>query len=107
MHGFNSFYYRSFLEREFFPNDEDDDILTIKLPGERKIKEKDLSQIFLLKLPISHVRTVGDIGLCSNLTICILSNNYITRFDALVGCLFLMKLDLHSNQVGSSCFVYA
>ena len=100
LHSFHLFYYRSFLEREFFPNEEEDDILAFKLSGERKTKERDLSQIFLLKLPISHLRTVGDIGLCSNLTICILSNNYITRFDSLVGCLFLMKLDLHSNQVG-------
>ena len=96
----NFFYYRSFLEQSFLPeDDEDNDILNLKLSRSNEKKEKDLSQIFLIKLPLSHLKSVGDIGLCSNLTICILSNNYITRFDALIGCLFLMKLDLHSNQV--------
>ena len=94
------FNHRSFLEYQFLPEDESEhDILNLKLSRDYQKKEKDLSQIFLIKLPLSHLKSVGDIGLCSNLTICILSNNYITRFDGLVGCLFLMKLDLHNNQV--------
>jgi len=60
---------------------------------------KDVMEVQLIRLSRSHLRTVGDIGLCRNLTICILDNNYMTRFDALVACEFLLKLDLHSNQV--------
>lgn len=73
--------------------------MIIKPSGNEEQEEKDLAQVFLLKLPNSHLRSIGDIGLCSNLTICILSNNFISRFDSLVGCMSLMKLDLHSNQV--------
>ena len=66
---------------------------------DEKDDEIDLGGIFHMRLVNAHMRTIGDIGLCQNLRICILNNNYITRFDALVTCTQLVKLDLHSNQV--------
>ena len=65
----------------------------------KKPKEADVGDLLLLKLPHARLRGVGDIGLCTNLQICILHNNYITRFDALAPCTQLVRLDLHSNQV--------
>ena len=62
-------------------------------------KEQDLSEIRLIKLTNARLRNVGELGLCSHLTICILSNNYITHIEGLAPCVNLIKLDLHSNQV--------
>ena len=61
--------------------------------------ELDLSNVFLVRLPSAHLRTVGEIGLCRHIRICILSNNFIIRFDALDACQQLVRLDLHNNQV--------
>ena len=60
----------------------------------------DLSLVWLVRLESCRVRLLGDVGLCHNLTVCILGGNYLARFDALAECRNLFKLDLHSNQVG-------
>ncbi len=58
-----------------------------------------LEQIKMVWLPKARLRNVGDIGYCSHLQICDLSNNYLINVDALTGCKQLIYLDLHSNQV--------
>ena len=92
---------KSFLEENFAPEEERTESRqsVFKSLLDNQKKNRDLNQVFLIKLTHSHVRGLGDIGMCNNLTICILSNNYLTRFDALQNCVNLMKLDLHSNQV--------
>ena len=91
--------FRAFIEDTFLPPEEVEEIATTKSILDKTRKDKDLSSVFLMRLSCSHLKSVGDIGLCQNLTICILNNNYIKRIEPLVSCLFLMKLDLHSNQV--------
>ena len=92
---------RQYIERNILKIDDDKKQRTksfLKCDEE----EIDLSGVYMIKLPGAHLRTVGDIGLCRNLQICILSNNFILRFDALVSCNYLLKLDLHGNQVRPS-----
>ncbi|XP_078687299.1 uncharacterized protein LOC144919665 isoform X1 [Branchiostoma floridae x Branchiostoma belcheri] len=55
--------------------------------------------IQIVRMTQAHLRNIGYIQSCTRLQVCILSNNYITRFDALAACTMLVKLDLHSNQV--------
>ncbi|KAK3594593.1 hypothetical protein CHS0354_000386 [Potamilus streckersoni] len=62
-------------------------------------KIRDVSQLLMVKLCGVHLRKIGDINLCVNLKICILSNNFITKFDGLAECKQLVKLDLHGNQI--------
>ena len=59
----------------------------------------DLSNVYMVRLPNAHLRTVGEIGQCQHIRICILNNNFILRFEALDTCRQLVKLDLHGNQV--------
>ncbi len=91
---------RSFLEENFAPEEDpgSGQSLFRSILDDNK-KTRDLNQVFLIKLVDSHIRGLADIGMCNNLTICILSNNYLTRFDVLTNCVNLMKLDVHSNQV--------
>ena len=65
--------------------------------------ERKLSRIKLVKLVGVHMRSLGDVGMCSKLRICVLHNNFLSRFDAIGACKYLMKLDLHSNQVSFYC----
>ncbi|XP_077986870.1 uncharacterized protein LOC144441193 [Glandiceps talaboti] len=65
-----------------------------------KDKEKEsLRSIKLVKLVGVHLRDIVGIYTCKRLQICILHSNYISRFDALIACPELIKLDLHSNQI--------
>lgn len=66
----------------------------VKVPNGDK-----LSRMALVKLTNLRLRTLGDISFCTNLQICILHSNFLDKFDALVACRQLVKLDLHSNQV--------
>ena len=63
----------------------------------------DLGLVLLIRLETCRVRLLGDIGMCYNLTVCILGDNYLAKFDALSECRHLFKLDLHSNQVEFLC----
>ncbi|XP_076823082.1 uncharacterized protein LOC143469311 [Clavelina lepadiformis] len=58
-----------------------------------------LHKIEYLHLAHFHVRTLGYIQSCRHLKVCILHNNYLTRFSALENCPHLIRLDLHSNQI--------
>ena len=58
-----------------------------------------LKEIRFIHLTDYRIRTLGHIQSCRYLTICILHNNYLTRFSALENCPHLKWLDLHSNQV--------
>ena len=60
---------------------------------------KGITNFELVRLRGVHLRVLGDIGTCTRLTICLLSNNFITKIDSLMACRHLIKLDLHSNQV--------
>ena len=91
---------REFLEKRFFERETEN-----KPEAKRSFldnfdnKEYDLGVINLIKLQQYRLRTVGELSLCRNLTICILSNNFIIKIDGLSSCVNLVKLDLHSNQV--------
>ena len=69
--------------------------------GEVRIKSKreKLGAIAFLNLFSLKLRTIAEIGACSNLTACDLSCNFIKKIEALRGCKCLRKLDLHHNQV--------
>lgn len=59
----------------------------------------DLADVKYLNMSAIHLHTVRPVDLCSALRICVLSNNYITNFEALGQCRQLLFLDLHDNQV--------
>ncbi|XP_074661836.1 uncharacterized protein LOC141914513 [Tubulanus polymorphus] len=65
----------------------------------RSVDIRDIHYIRYVQLDGVHLRHLGDISVCMRLRICDLSNNYITRFDALGTCRQLIKLDLHGNQI--------
>ncbi|XP_039270532.2 uncharacterized protein LOC120345171 [Styela clava] len=60
---------------------------------------RSLREIEYLQLSFMHIRTLGHIQSCRHLRVCILNNNYLTRFSALANCPELIRLDLHSNQI--------
>lgn len=60
---------------------------------------KDVTKYQLVRLCGVHLRKIGDVMYCANLRVCILSNNFLTKFDGLASCKQLIKLDLHSNQL--------
>lgn len=62
-------------------------------------ERRSLREIDYLHLSHMHIRTLGYIQSCRHLKVCILSNNYLTRFHALANCRELVRLDLHSNQI--------
>lgn len=62
-------------------------------------EKRSLKEIDYLHLSHTHIRTLGYIQSCRHIRVCILSNNYLTRFNALANCPELVRLDLHSNQV--------
>ncbi|XP_033098701.1 uncharacterized protein LOC117102517 [Anneissia japonica] len=64
-----------------------------------KTKADNLADVQLVQLRSVHLRDVGQIYLCANLTICSLANNYITKIDSLAYCQALIKLDVSSNQI--------
>ena len=64
-----------------------------------------LANVLVLRMSCSRLRGIGEISQCYSLRVCILNNNYIRRFDALVSCSQLVRLDLHSNQVSSNADV--
>ncbi|GFO39888.1 leucine-rich repeat and iq domain-containing protein 3 [Plakobranchus ocellatus] len=68
---------------------------------EQNPETKNISEFELVRLRGVHLRVLGDIGACTRLTICLLSNNFITKMDSLIACRQLIKLDLHSNQLTS------
>lgn len=92
---------RNYLEEKFLDSEQNGrkSKRKISVLDKYENKEKDLDEIQVVKLTHARLRNVGELGLCHRLSICILSNNYITRFDALVSCVNLIKLDLHSNQI--------
>lgn len=59
----------------------------------------DANHLRLIKLVGVHMRKLGEITFCTNLRICILNNNFLTKIDGLAACRHLIRLDLHSNQV--------
>ena len=61
---------------------------------------KNVEKLKLVKLCGVHLRKVGEISLCFSLQICILNNNFLTKIDSMLTCHQLIRLDLHSNQVG-------
>ena len=63
------------------------------------IVEKDLSRVKMINLGSARLKNVGELGLCNNLTICLLGNNHIKTSDGLISCTQLTRLDLHSNRV--------
>ena len=68
--------------------------------GIRTDNNKDrLDSIALLDLSSLKLRKITAIGVCLNLTVCDLSDNYLEKFDGLRACKCLRKLDLHQNHV--------
>jgi hypothetical protein len=59
----------------------------------------DFNLVKYLNLSYSHIAEIGDIYLCQNIQILILSENYLTRIEPLICCVHLIRLDLHKNQV--------
>nr|XP_002130149.1 uncharacterized protein LOC100176074 isoform X1 [Ciona intestinalis] len=64
-----------------------------------KTPNQSLRDIEYIHLSHFHIRTLGHIQSCRHLRVCILNNNYLTRFNALENCPHLVRLDLHSNQI--------
>lgn len=58
-----------------------------------------VNDVHLVQLASRRFRSVGDVALCQAITVCDLSNNYLTAFDALQSCTQLVYLDLHKNQI--------
>ncbi|ELT97561.1 hypothetical protein CAPTEDRAFT_143173 [Capitella teleta] len=93
---------QDFIEDQLVPEEAEEEKEAPRLtsildaPKERK---KDPSRVLFVRLDHVRLRNVGELGICHQLTICVLSNNYITHFDALAPCVNLIKLDLHSNQI--------
>ena len=69
------------------------------LSSVRPDKSVELLVLQLLNLTRSHLPDVGDIGMCSNLRICVLSHNYISSIDGLSSCTNLLMLNVSHNQV--------
>lgn len=61
--------------------------------------DKELTQIRVVSLCGLHVRELRDIGICANLRVVDLSNNFLAKIEPLINCPHLLKLDLHGNQV--------
>lgn len=59
----------------------------------------DLKQIELLNLSNVRIIETGDINLCVNIKILILSSNHLISIEPLVSCVNLFRLDLQNNQV--------
>lgn len=53
-----------------------------------------------IRFSLRHMKSLGDIPLFSRITILTLDHNYLENIDALSSLKDLIKLDLHSNQVG-------
>ena len=64
-----------------------------------EIVEKDINVVKLINLDSGRIRLLGDVGMCINLTICLVGNNYLYSIDGLAGCRQLIRLDLHGNRV--------
>ncbi|KAM4642176.1 leucine-rich repeat and IQ domain-containing protein 3 [Discoglossus pictus] len=58
-----------------------------------------LKELVLINANRLLLNEVSIIQRCTSLTVCILSNNFITNIDALQGCCNIIKLDLHGNQI--------
>ena len=43
------------------------------------IVEKDLGRVKMIDLGSARLKSVGELGLCRNLTICLLGNNHIRK----------------------------
>ena len=63
------------------------------------IVEKDLGRVKMIDLGSARLKSVGELGLCRNLTICLLGNNHIKKIEGLISCTQLIRLDLHNNRV--------
>ncbi|XP_064650093.1 uncharacterized protein LOC135501748 [Lineus longissimus] len=63
--------------------------------------KEDIHYIKYVKLDGVHMRQLGELGMAMRLKICVLSHNFLTRFEALGTCRQLVRLDLHSNQINS------
>ncbi|GCB76352.1 hypothetical protein scyTo_0020464, partial [Scyliorhinus torazame] len=62
-------------------------------------KKKKLEEIVAVNLSEQFLKNLGSLPNCSALKICHLARNYITKFDALINCPNLIKLDLHGNHI--------
>jgi hypothetical protein len=61
----------------------------------------DFSLIKYLNLSYSHINEIGDIHMCHNIQILLLSENYLARIEPLINCVNLVRLDLHKNQASA------
>jgi Leucine-rich repeat (LRR) protein len=62
-------------------------------------KRENLMQLIYLNLNGNLLIDIGDIDLCTNLTILILSDNYLTNIEPLRNCINILRLDLQNNHV--------
>lgn len=62
-------------------------------------KGRSLQDIVMVKLSRLLLKNLDQIGSCRSLRICILSDNFLTRIEAVMECTRLVKLDLKGNQV--------
>ncbi|XP_075038010.1 leucine-rich repeat and IQ domain-containing protein 3 [Mixophyes fleayi] len=62
-------------------------------------RTKQLDELVILRLSKLLLKEVDLIQYCSSLTFCTLANNYITDITALRGCVHVIMLDLHGNQI--------
>ena len=61
--------------------------------------ENDPTKIGFLNLSRLPMIEMGDLDLCTNLTVLNLSNNYLIEIDPISRCHSLFRLDLHNNQL--------
>ena len=59
----------------------------------------EISDIMFVNLIGCHVHHLGDIPMCTNIRVCILAKNFLTKIDDIGCCRHLIELDVHGNQV--------
>lgn len=62
-------------------------------------KETDLQQVVMVNLSCLLLKNLDNVGSCRSLSVCILAENFISKIDALITCVHIVKLDLKGNQV--------
>eukprot|EP00063_Salmo_salar_P030157 XP_014004992.1 PREDICTED: leucine-rich repeat and IQ domain-containing protein 3 isoform X1 [Salmo salar] len=62
-------------------------------------KETDLQQVVMVNLSCLLLKNLDNVGSCRSLSVCILAENFISKIDALITCVHIVKLDLKGNQI--------
>ncbi|KAM9324662.1 leucine-rich repeat and IQ domain-containing protein 3 [Gastrophryne carolinensis] len=62
-------------------------------------RTEELGELVILYLSKQLLKEMTPVQYCSALKFCTMANNHITDISALRGCVHLIKLDLHGNQI--------